>query len=351
MFQILGLARALEAAHNRPNGASYRHGDLKPENILCFQNGRTIGTLKIGDWGEAKEHGEVTEMRPSKTTAKYGTRLYEAPEVEMGVKPKYLDQSPKRRSRLYDIWAMGCITLEFTIWLLKGYEGLTRFRQDLGDGSFYEISIENGKKVAHVHSTAISWMDKMEEDPRCRAGSTAIGDLLELVRIALLVVKLPRRLGTNLSDKSERHRTDSGVSGPRLEASGSLANGTPFDDGGVTDVPPAVGVPSLSITPAEAEPQRIPLQPEPEAPGPARCLTTDFRSRMEGILAEDRDGDEGYWLTSWVQPLEFRPALDTAVPPSPTTDVYSGEIFQSSSSEEIQPVTRGLVAPAQRRVS
>jgi serine/threonine protein kinase len=73
--QILGLARALEAAHNlNTTGASYRHGDLKPENILLFSGGGSIGTLKIGDWGEAKEHEQVTEMRPSKTTAKYGTR-------------------------------------------------------------------------------------------------------------------------------------------------------------------------------------------------------------------------------------------------------------------------------------
>ncbi|KAI4663972.1 uncharacterized protein J4E79_003472 [Alternaria viburni] len=121
MFQILGLARALEAAHNLDmTGASYRHGDIKPENILCFSNGRTIGTLKIDNWGEAKEHGQVTELRPSKTTAKYGTSVYQAPEVETGVRARYLGQSTKRRSRLYDVWAMGCITLEFTIWLLEG---------------------------------------------------------------------------------------------------------------------------------------------------------------------------------------------------------------------------------------
>ncbi|KAI4961385.1 hypothetical protein J4E86_000413 [Alternaria arbusti] len=351
MFQILGLARALDAAHNLNNtGSSYRHGDIKPENILCFNNGREIGTLKIGDWGEAKEHGQVTEMRPSKTTAKYGTRVYEAPEVETGVRAKYLGQSTKRRSRLYDIWAMGCITLEFTIWLLEGHEGLTKFRPDLGEGSFYEISIQNGKKVAHVHKAAIYWMNKMGEDPRCQAGTTAIGDLLELVRTALLVVKLPRRLGTNISDRSERSRTDSVVSEARFEASAIPASETPFGPGEVPDIPPAVGVPSFSITPADPEPERIPIQPEPEAKGPARCLANEFRSRMEGIIAEDPDGDEGYWLTYWVQPLELRPTSDLVLPPSPTTEVYSGEVFQKPDWEQCQDSIDGLIAPSQRRI-
>jgi len=352
MFQILGLARALAAAHDLDKtGASYRHGDIKPENILCFSNGRTIGTLKIGDWGEAKEHGQVTDMRPSKTTAKYGTRVYEAPEVETGVRAKYLGQSTKRRSRLYDVWAMGCITLEFTIWLLKGYEGLTQFRHDLGEGSFYEITIENGKKVAHVRGTVMLWMNTLAGDPRCQAGSTAIGDLLELVRTSLLVVKLPRRLGSNLSELPERPRTDSVVSEARLEASVTPTNNTPFDLENIPDVATAVGIPSFSITPAEAEPERIPIQPEPEAQGHSRCLAAEFCSRMEYIVAEDPDEDEGYWLTCWVQPAELRSTADLILPPSTTTEVYSGEVFQKPSWETNRPTVGGLMAPSQKRVS
>ncbi|CAN9349867.1 unnamed protein product [Alternaria alternata] len=350
MSQILGLARALEAAHKVRNGTSYRHGDLKPENILCFNNGHTIGTLKIGDWGEAKEHDKVTEMRPSKTTAKYGTRLYEAPEVETGVRATYLGQSTKRRSRLYDIWAMGCITLEFTIWLLKGHEGLTDFRRDLGEGSFYEVDIQNGKKVAYVHRAAIFWMDRMAEDPRCQVGSTAIGNLLELVRTALLVVKLPRRLATDASEQPERRRTDSGVSEARFVTNSSPANDTPFDHGDIPDPPPAPDVPSLSITLVETEPGRMPLQPEPEGQGPARCLATDFRFRMEELIAEDEDELEGYWDTPWEQPSDLRPSSDAVLPPSPTTDVYSGEVFQKASLEEFQLSIRSLVAPTQKRI-
>lgn len=55
-------------------GASYRHGDLKPANILWFKPKEgdmknVIGTLKICDWGEAKNKAFATVMRHSKTTA------------------------------------------------------------------------------------------------------------------------------------------------------------------------------------------------------------------------------------------------------------------------------------------
>lgn len=124
--QVLGLATALEAAHNlNKTEASYRHGDLKPENILCFKGEGQIGTLKTGDWGEAKFHEEdqVTEMRSSRTTAKHGTRRYEAPEVKTGVQVKWLRQSRKRRSCL------------------------------------------NGN--AWVHPAAIRWMDTIAQDSAC----------------------------------------------------------------------------------------------------------------------------------------------------------------------------------------
>lgn len=333
--QVLGLAKALDAAHNlNATGASYRHGDLKPENILVFNKGGLIGTLKIGDWGEAREHGQATEMRPSKTTAKYGTRRYEAPEVETGVTPKWLGQSTKRRSRLYDIWAMGCITLELTIWLLYGAEGLGRFDRELGFGSFYQTSVVNGRKVAQVHDAAVRWMDQMAEDPRCQVGSTAIGDLLELVRTALLVVKLPRRLGTTLSDIPERSRTDSfvdsGMNATRVTPQDVVSEESAID----STVQPAIDIPSFSFTPAEPEPDKIPVQPEPESRGPARCLATDFRTRIETINGEDED--ESYW---YAQPLDqHRPgnlkgSFSLSALPPLLSDCDSGEGYQAQDRE------------------
>ncbi|KAL1799029.1 hypothetical protein ACET3X_003066 [Alternaria dauci] len=250
--QVMGLAKALDAAHNlNATGASYRHGDLKPENILVFNKGGLIGTLKIGDWGEAREHGQATEMRPSKTTAKYGTRRYEAPEVETGVTAKWLGQSTKRRSRLYDIWAMGCITLELTIWLLYGADGLSRFDH-------------SSTNVTRVTPQDVDFEGSAIESP----------------------------------------------------------------------VQPAVDIPSFSFTPAEPEPDKIPVQPEPESRGPARCLATDFRTRIETINGEDED--ESYWFAQHLDQhrLEGLPGSFSHSASSPTPSSYkSEETYQAQDPE------------------
>lgn len=190
--QLHGLAEALSAAHNLTNNASYRHGDLKPANILWFRDTEGYGTLKIGDWGEAKLHNQITALRHN-TTANYGTRRYEPP--EMGL-PEGAKQG---RSRLYDIWGIGCITLEFVIWLLYGREGLKDFN-DSNEGDygrsdmFYELppaTEATAMRTAKIHRAVTQWMQHMSRDVTCRPETTALGDLLQIVRTGLLVVKLP----------------------------------------------------------------------------------------------------------------------------------------------------------------
>ena len=319
--QICGLASALQAAHNLNNTeASYRHGDLKPENILIFKTGdEMLGTLKIGDWGEAKYHGkdQITEMRSKKTTARYATRRYQAPEVVTGIKGKRQNQPVKRRSRLYDIWAMGCITLEFVVWLLYGLDGLKKFHQDVDGDTFYQISIENGKKVARVHDAAVRWMDHMEKEPACKVGSTAIGNLLELVKGALLVVKLPRRLGTGFPKGSSLPAiVETTEAAEATEAEKTRADSFLGDDSGQTarsdlsramnhlslsDASPIANLPRFTLTTPESdalqEPaqHQDPVQPEPEVPGPERCLASAFSVRMDDIWSED--DIVGYWDT------------------------------------------------------
>jgi serine/threonine protein kinase len=188
--QLRGLAEALEATHNRGGGVGVRHGDLKPENILRFwpKPKNIFGTLKIGDWGLAKYHNTATVLRGESTTTKYGTTLYEPPEVELG--------NVTILGRQYDVWSMGCIILELIIWLLYGYENVTRFREEVkGDSNHpvpcYRIvsGIGTDQYKATVHDTVVRWIDHMAEDPVC-AAETAMGELLNLVRKHLLVVEL-----------------------------------------------------------------------------------------------------------------------------------------------------------------
>ncbi|KAI4710301.1 hypothetical protein J4E89_004754 [Alternaria sp. Ai002NY15] len=193
--QLCGLAKALSAAHYMPDNASYRHGDLKPGNILWFRGSGGYGTLKIGDWGEAKSHKQVTALRHGHvdTTAKYGTRRYEPPETGMqSLLPK---GTPHTRSRLYDLWGMGCIIFEFIVWLLYSHEELCRFNNNnqghYGPSDmFYEISRDH-KRAVRIHRVVEHWMDHMAKDGLCLSGTTALGDLLKVVRTGLLVVDLP----------------------------------------------------------------------------------------------------------------------------------------------------------------
>jgi len=328
--QIHGLSKALAAAHDLDEkGTSYRHGDLKPANILRFDNGTVIGKLKIGDWGEAKEHNNSTEFRFSRTTARFATWRYGAPEAVVGVNPRWLGQSKKRRSRLYDVWAMGCIILEFLIWLLYGKMGLNRFNAEFPDQSpFYQLKEENGEKVAKVHDVVSRWMDHLAQEDVCQV-DTALGRLLELVRTRLLAVKLPKRTGTNLrlsSRASSLPNTSS--SATNSEGNAALSRSVQFNpritDNNLTSSPeraplePTISlpdIPSLVLTPAESSETRraetlakdptdssikqplVPVEPKPEPPGPARILATEFESEMNDILTGDAEGGENYWFT------------------------------------------------------
>lgn len=193
--QLHGLAQALAAAHYLEDGMSYRHGDLKPANILWFHDGSEYGTLKIGDWGEAKIHKHVTALRHN-TTAKPSTMRYEPPETALQAS---LPKGERHvRSRLYDIWSFGCITLEFIIWLMYGRIQLKRFNDsnhgDHGTSDMYYEVTPN--KSATVHGVVKHWMQHMANDDRCRPNETALGDLLNIVRAGLLIVQLPHDGGS-----------------------------------------------------------------------------------------------------------------------------------------------------------
>jgi serine/threonine protein kinase len=168
--------------------SSIRHGDLKPENLLRFLDSKTkLGTLKIADMGLAKRHIVATQDRRSLTTTPYSTIRYEAPEAKT---------ASKGLTRLYDIWSMGCITLESIIWFLYGYNELKKFYKDLKGGTeketeYYETEGIEPNKTAKVHHVVQKWMEVIQKiDPECSQDS-AINDLLKLVKAKLLIIKLP----------------------------------------------------------------------------------------------------------------------------------------------------------------
>lgn len=170
----------------------WRHGDLKPDNILCFKDAdkkRWLGTLKVADLGLAKRHMFETERRKEQTKQTYTTLQYEGPET--------LVNAHFPRSRRFDIWSIGCVILEFVIFLLYGKDGLDMFNNEKFHPSFDNktetlyFSVHEG--VAEVNSIAIHWINQILQDAECKDRRSAIGDLVMLVQERLLVVDVPRR--------------------------------------------------------------------------------------------------------------------------------------------------------------
>ncbi|EHL03001.1 putative ALK tyrosine kinase receptor [Glarea lozoyensis 74030] len=189
--QIRGMAEALEKLHGYRDQYHYRHGDIKPENILNFPDPKKsrMGTFKISDLGSAKHHSVATRLRERTGGKAYATQAYQPPES--------VTNQLSSSSRLYDIWSMGCVTLEFMVWVLYGYEELKKFTTSIKGKldepcAFFEvekIEYQNTPPglVASIHPAVQACLDRLSADPEC-AKDTALGDLLEIIKNDLLVV-------------------------------------------------------------------------------------------------------------------------------------------------------------------
>jgi serine/threonine protein kinase len=181
--QMVGLVDALKDLHK----GNCRHGDLKPANILYFtENG--VGILKIADVGVSRVHDQVTALRKGMTTTSASTRVYEGPEVNANMP----------RSRRYDCWSMGCIILEFVLWLLYDFKAIESFLSvRLPKWYGYYRLVTNGPNNellgnTEVHPEVYKAMDFLREDPR--SVGTALEALVNLVDKKLLRINPEHRL-------------------------------------------------------------------------------------------------------------------------------------------------------------
>jgi serine/threonine protein kinase len=189
---MLGLAEALQGLHQEIDlKANCRHGDLKPGNILHFHT-EGEGILKITDFGVSRIHNEATYERMGKPTiTRATTRSYEPPEAA----PTF--SKVRARSRKYDIWSLGCIFLEFIIWLVRDLEDVKSFNdsrklESTGEGSyahFYQIT----NSTAQVHPEVLRRITSLKEVTQSKDG-TALGDLLDLIKSKLLEVQVDDHL-------------------------------------------------------------------------------------------------------------------------------------------------------------
>lgn len=189
--QLWGLSSALCHVHNfnPTDNRLYRHGNLKPENILRFENGTSVGVLKISDLGLLQYHvGETRGSEPIDII--FGTNSYEPPEVMLD-----FDLAV---SRQYDIWSIGCVFLELLIWVFYGHGELEEFNQSIDSAIWNHLDywvMGGTDRRASVNPIVVDLMEIMAKK-LALVGTTAIGDFLELIRTRLLVVPVARGTGT-----------------------------------------------------------------------------------------------------------------------------------------------------------
>ncbi|KAI0885986.1 uncharacterized protein GGS22DRAFT_159532 [Annulohypoxylon maeteangense] len=179
--QMRGVSMGLEKLHGFNSQRNCRHGDLKPENILVSERSGEYGVLQIADMGSAKIHSVPTSLRQVGTTSLAGTIRYQPPEVQTTISGK--------RSRAYDIWSMGCILLELTIWLLHGPNGLNEFNESFDNMTqpFFRVDQEHNLLQANVNK----WIEHLREtclgDSEDRCVSRALRDLLGFINDQILI--------------------------------------------------------------------------------------------------------------------------------------------------------------------
>ncbi|KAG4436079.1 hypothetical protein IFR05_008435 [Cadophora sp. M221] len=276
--QLRGMAEVLEILHNPKGTFHSRHGDIKPENILRFPgpDESRIGLFKISDLGSAKHHAVVTRLRGQTAGGRWATKVYEPPESmtnKLGATP-----------RLYDIWSMGCVTLEWIIWLLYGNEELAEFNTRVKDSSgdpepfFICQEVEEVKEgsstiryVAHIHPAVQGCFQDLSNDMECN-NDTALCSLLDIVMNKLLVVELP------------------------VEKEASPSSGPEF---------------SLNIEDSN--------DPTPRA-ARTRATAKEFVQALDGILKHKNASSDNYWFTGQTREGARLPGTVTRIQEAITAD-------------------------------
>ncbi|TGJ82206.1 hypothetical protein E0Z10_g6566 [Xylaria hypoxylon] len=166
-----------------------RHGDLKPENILWYRSREGFGNLVITDMGLSKTHRFAS--RTYNTTRKpSATPRYRPPEV---------DCKAGTMGRTFDIWTLGCLFLEFLIWLNGGYTELVEFQDNMMTKSIRGVDTDEYFEWVRVQDAeyyAIRVKDKVTE--RTAALRTECSqftyDFLDIIENRMLVVERNERI-------------------------------------------------------------------------------------------------------------------------------------------------------------
>ncbi|KAF8853242.1 kinase-like protein [Acephala macrosclerotiorum] len=197
--QVCGIIEAVDFIHNPgPNMVDKdgeklygRHGDIKPENILWFRrDGAEI--LVISDLGLSAVHRDVSRSNVPGLNIP-ATPNYRPPECDMAGAHGHV-------SRSFDVWTLGCMFLEFVVWILDGWEGRQRFRSERFSAYINGVDTDiyfNIQKVdGDANKYAFKIKDKVEEATqqfrylhKHRDCTQYLHDLLDLIQSRMLIIE------------------------------------------------------------------------------------------------------------------------------------------------------------------
>ncbi|EMD92317.1 hypothetical protein COCC4DRAFT_69688 [Bipolaris maydis ATCC 48331] len=165
-----------------------RHGDIKPENILwypCENSTGGHGVLKIADFGVVR-FNTVNSWETHKTGRIPNTQTYRSPEMD-------LDGNP---TTACDVWALGCVFLEFVTWYCGGNKlvewfGKRRLVKDprvanMETDTFFILYIEQGQIKAKVKPAVIEVIETLQANKTC---TRECRELLDMIQADMLVVQ------------------------------------------------------------------------------------------------------------------------------------------------------------------
>ncbi|KAI1383465.1 kinase-like domain-containing protein [Hypoxylon trugodes] len=176
--QMESIARGLEKLHNFDPSGIFYHGDLKPENVFVSTRPGHLGDLQIADMGSARAYLTRMGLGEAETMPFAGTIRYRPPEM----KNSHADGNP----RGHDIWSMGCMILEFIIWILYGPDGLEIFNGSFDNAARPFFGVDRGH--GPLQHNVSNWIRHLRET--CfgdDCASRALRDLLDFVHTKILV--------------------------------------------------------------------------------------------------------------------------------------------------------------------
>ncbi|KAK8867724.1 kinase-like domain-containing protein [Apiospora arundinis] len=201
--QCYQLAKALKVFHNeRENQLQHpdieedqrklygRHGDVKAENILWFKDQKQktaayLGRLVLNDFGLARLNSKISRSNQD-PNGMPRTKTYQAPEF---------DVSGSKISRVSDIFSLGCAFLEFTTWIVEGFQSVdvefTDERTEADpqnpafklDTFFKLVDGPSGEKVPIIKPKVKEWIQRLRKHPNC---TQFVADFLDLIEEHML---------------------------------------------------------------------------------------------------------------------------------------------------------------------